>query len=370
MIQIVPALPPVASGVGDYAVGVASKMREEFGLESLFVVASERREYDEVRLDGFHARWLPQRSAQQLAQMLGESGDKEVLLQLSGYGYSRSGCPFWLLEGLKQWKQRQPQARLVTMFHELYATSAPWRKAFWFTAAQKIVIGAIARLSDVAVTNIDLYRCRLERWNVWKKGKIAVLSMPSNVGELSAAGRVKARQRSIVVFGLPASRRPCYDRHLQALKAACEQMRISQVHDVGPPCHCIPEWIGRARVIQHGRIEGRELNSLLSQSLAGFLDYSPAYMGKSGVFAAYCAHAMLPVSPRQGDSEDDGIRCGVTYYSPTAPAIHLDERAMQAVADAAWQWYQGHSLLSHARVFARALREGELAGASAAGGPK
>ena len=100
-----------------------------------------------------------------------------------------------------------------------------------------------------------------------------------------------------------------------------------------------------------------ELSALLAQSMAGFVDYFPGYMAKSGVFAAYCAHRMLPVMPEDGRSEADGIRCGTHYYNAGGQAT-APHREPQAIADLAWEWYQGHSLERHAGVFARSLSEG------------
>lgn len=186
IIQIVPALPPAASGVGDYALALARVMRRDFGLKTVFVVGSEAWQgSDEV--DGFPVRKLASRSADNLEAALdvGEStfGSSSVLLQLSGYGYAVRGCPFWLLQGLKQWRTKQPNSRLVTMFHESYAFGPPWKSAFWLSPAQRMVVAGILRLSDAAVTNIQQHRERLERFDPSKREKITVLAVPSNVGE-------------------------------------------------------------------------------------------------------------------------------------------------------------------------------------------
>jgi hypothetical protein len=42
MIQIVPALPPAANGVGNYALALAGAMHPGFGVETQSVVASPR----------------------------------------------------------------------------------------------------------------------------------------------------------------------------------------------------------------------------------------------------------------------------------------------------------------------------------------
>jgi len=278
-----------------------------------------------------------------------------VMLQLSGYGYASRGCPYWLLQGLRRWKRLRPGGRLLTMFHETYASGPVWSRSYWVSLAQKIVIGGIARLSDVAVTNIDRHRAWLERCDPSKGNKIPVLRVPSNVGEAVAPSELLARRRSLVVFGLAASRRRSYEIRMRELQSACEQLRIEEVHDVGPPLEQLPQRIGWAPVTRHGHMHAEELTSLLSQSMAGFVDYTPKYMAKSGVFAAYCAHRMLAISPHGGSSEADGIRSGVHYCNAGESAAAWKSTAAQAIADAAWHWYQGHSALSHARVLASML---------------
>ncbi len=354
MIQIVPALPPANNGVGDYGFAVARAMRNNFGVQTQFVVGDDNWDYAE-KVDGFTARRVGSRSAQSLAEMLSAAASRTVLLQLSGYGYSARGCPFWLLQGLQQWKRKQPERRLITMFHELYACAPPWRKTFWAGHAQRMVIAGIARLSDAVVTNLQAYRCRLEGLARSPKKAIDVLAVPSNVGEPVQPSDLSARTKSMVVFGLPASRQRAYAERMGELQKACERLGITEVQDVGGHFEAIPGRIGRVPVSRHGSMSACELSALLSQSMAGFVAYSPGYMAKSGVFAAYCAHRMLPVMPQDGRSQSDGIRCGTHYYN-VGVAAPLANREPQAIADLAWEWYQGHSLQRHATVFATSLK--------------
>lgn len=360
-IQIVPALPPVANGVGDYGLTLGSEMRAQFGLETLFVVASGESQ-GPGQVEGFGARRLAARSAEMLTEILCEAqqdmGGASVLLHMSGYGYSKRGCPFWLLEGLRRWKRKRPEGRLVTMFHELYATAPPWRTTFWVSPAQQMVVGGIARLSDAAVTNIQRYRDRLERFDPSKTGKIELLAIPSSVGEPASPCELSVRAKRLVVFGLPASRRRAYGTRLAEMQWACEQFGIEEVHDVGPGFEGIPERIGSAPVRRHGRMDAGELSALLLQSTVGFLDYFPGYLAKSAVFAAYCAHRVIPVTPADVGSEDE-IVCQTHYYNLSGAIQErqaaLGAQQLQAIADASWTWYQPHSLRNHARLFASIL---------------
>jgi hypothetical protein len=362
LIQIVPALPPATNGVGDYALAVAGAMRRELGLETRFVVGNPAWQGPE-EVDGFSVRKVAARSAEGLEETLLEAargGESRVLLQLSGYGFSGRGCPWWLMHGLRRWRAKQTNGRLVTMFHELYATAPPWKTTFWVSPAQRMVVQGIARSSDVAVTNIERYRNRLERFDPSKRGSVEALAVPSNVGEPLEPGELVTRARSMVVFGQPGSRKRSYATQLAALQRACEMLGISEIHDLGESFDGIPERVGSVPVKRHGVMEACQLSALLSSSMAGFVDYPPEYLGKSGVFAAYCAHrllAVLAVPAEGGRAAADGIECGLHYYGAgRRESAGIAPEKRQAIADAGWKWYRGHSLKSHARTFAGALR--------------
>jgi len=362
MIQIVPALPPSTNGLGDYALEVAGAMRSEFGLDTGFVVGNPEWQGPE-EVAGFKVRKVAARSARDLEETLLEAaqgGEPRVLLQLSGYGYSGRGCPWWLMQGLRRWRARQSDARLVTMFHELYVEAPPWTTSFWVSPAQRMVVKGIARRSDVAVTNIQRYRDRLERFDPSKRGGVGTLAVPSNVGEPLEPGELGRRARSMVVFGQPGSRMRCYATQKAAMQRACELLGISEVHDVGESMDGIPERVGDLRVRRHGVLSGAELSLLLAECVAGFVTYPRAFLAKSGVFAAYCSHRMIPVLPvMPGDTrpDADGIAGGVHYLSVAGKqAGEVAAEHAQAIADAAWNWYQGHGVKSHARAFAAALR--------------
>ncbi len=299
MIQIVPALPPATNGVGDYALAVAGSMRREFGLETQFVVGNPAWQGPE-EVDGFKVRKVAARSAEGLEQTLLEAargGEPRVLLQLSGYGFSGRGCPWWLMQGLRRWRAKQKDARLVTMFHELYAEAPPWRTTFWVSPVQRMVVKGIARSSDVAVTNIQLYRERLERFDPSKRGSVKALAVPSNVGEPLEPVELVTRAKSMVVFGQPGSRKRSYATQMAALQRACERLGISEVHDVGESFDGMPERVGSVPVSRHGVLGARDLSLLLADCVAGFVAYPRAFLAKSGVFAAYCAHRLMPVLP-------------------------------------------------------------------------
>src|SRR5262245_42265036 len=110
IVHLVPRLGAASNGVADYARALAAALDSQHRIRSQIIES---------------------RSAAALAGPL-ERCDR-LLLHYVNYGYSPRGCPFWLVRGLSGWRRQRPQARLLTVFHELYALNAPWRSSFWLS---------------------------------------------------------------------------------------------------------------------------------------------------------------------------------------------------------------------------------------------
>src|SRR5438093_5969188 len=154
LTQIVPGLPPVISGVGDYAYLLARQLRAAHDIHTRFVVCDARwqgaKDFEEFSVDRIRAQ-----QSEELEKELGASGmPSTVLLHYVGYGYQKRGCPFWLVQALESWKKRDTNRRLVVMFHELYAFGPPWRSSFWTSPLQRGLTKSLALLSDHCVTNL------------------------------------------------------------------------------------------------------------------------------------------------------------------------------------------------------------------------
>ena len=106
---------------------------------------------------------------------------------------------------------------------------------------------------------------------------------------------------------------------------------------------------------QLGKQSVVDVSALLLNSRAGFLTYFDGYLAKSGIFAAYCAHGMLPVLSRRNASELDGVRAGNEYIA----AIDIPDGALetnaQNIADGAHAWYEDHSIARTAATLAAVL---------------
>jgi hypothetical protein len=345
VIQIVPQLPPPHEGVGSFALSLADALRAQSGIESRFLVGSRSWAPDPSGGE-FGAVPIPSAEAGSLRQALEtatrtESAPASVLLHYANYGYQARGCPAWLIDGLAKWRAGGG-GRLVTVFHEFRATGPVWRSSFWLGWRQRRLAAALARISDGIVTTMVLHRRLLRQW-VPKK-EIAVSPVFSTVGEPAATTPLADRVRRLVVFGGLGTRARAYRELRVELELSCRNLGIEEVCDIGPggqpPVGSFP-----VPVRHLGPLPSSEISELLANSLAGFLAYPPPFLPKSTIFAAYCAHRVLPICAW---SSADWSRRTLDepmppYWQPRNDA-DASSGVLQDLADRARDWYRGHAL--------------------------
>jgi hypothetical protein len=173
----------------------------------------------------------------------------------------------------------------------------------------------------------------------------------SNVGELMAPTSLESRKSHIVIFGSVLRRTEIYTNCRSQLLAACRALNLEAIVDVGVPLKTKPNL--PLPFIEKGRQGAKSISLLLADSRAGFLTYFDGYLAKSGVFAAYCAHGVLPILPNRNASDLDGIRNGKQYLA--ADEIRAEDAQIigQQIANSAHDWYQRHSIAQTASKLAQ-----------------
>lgn len=328
LIQIVPRLPPTVEGVGSYAEALAGALRQRCGIATRFVAMAPAERTPEALTAALEA------------ETLGSEDNVQVLLHYASYGYQVRGCPAWLIRGLARWKQRGGGRRLVTMFHEVWATGPPWRSSFWLSPVQRRLAASLARLSGGIATSLALYGQMIRPWTGGRE--VRVLPVFSTVGEPAAAAPLAGRAPRLIVFGGAGVRSRAWGRELPDLAAACAALEIEEILDVGPAAPA-PARIGPVPVRRLGVLPAAEVGALLSASRAGFLAYPPDFLPKSTIFAAYCAHGVLPVCAWRGRTLSQEPL--PPFWQPGAGADPVE------TAGRARAWYAEHSLDRQAEVF-------------------
>jgi hypothetical protein len=357
LIQIVPQLPPAIGGVGGFAAALARALAEDGGLPSFFLVAA-----DSWRAaDGLAGEAIGERSAANLERRLAASGAETVLVHYVSYGYQRRGCPSWLVEAVRRWRAADASRRLVTFFHEVSASGPPWRSSFWLSPVQRRLAARLVRASDGAATSLALYGRMLARWAPGREPLVAPVF--STVGEPAETPAAGARHpRSMLVFGGPGSRRRAYGPLLPSLAAACRALAIAEIVDLGPPCGELPARVAGLPVRALGPRPEAEVSAILLRSYAGFLAYPEAFLAKSTVFAAYCAHGLVPVCAcprRRRWRSPPAAAARLPCWEPGAAPPPADPAALAARARS---WYAGHALARQAAALRGLLGAGAPAG--------
>jgi hypothetical protein len=350
IIQVVPRLTPALCGVSDAALLLAGELEAGFEIKTAIAVLNANKTHD-VQLPIMYVS-PAQLLETCLALSKGEPG--YLLVHLSGYGYSADGAPTLLAEALRS-VRADGRFRVAVFFHELFATGMPWKSAFWYSRRQKRAVRRIAEACDLLVTSTRSYLDWLNRETVRQSASpIQYMPVFSDVGEAQQHIPLADRDPVMAVFGLGGTRQNAY-RELSALGTMLEQLGIQEILDIGPEYEAPGELHG-IPVRRMGVLAATEIARQFSRTTFGFLSYPHTRLAKSGVFAGYCAHGVIPVIARQFPGQVDGLEDGVHVLSPRTQTA-AQASGLESCSIAAWRWYSGHRLHDHAAVYARWMGE-------------
>jgi hypothetical protein len=352
IIQVVPRMTPALCGVSDGALLLAGELEAGIGIKTAIAVLNANKTHDVPFpiLYGSPAQLL------EMCLTLSKGKPGHLLVHLSGYGYSADGAPTLLAEALRS-VRADGRFRIAVFFHELFATGMPWRSAFWYARRQKRAVRRIAEVCDLLVTNTRSYVDWLHRETVRRSASpIQYMPVFSQVGEAQQHIFLVDRDPVMAVFGLGGTRQNAY-RELPALGNLLHQLGIQEILDIGPEFES-PGEVGGIPVRRMGVLAATEIARQFSRSTFGFLSYPRTRLAKSGVFAGYCAHGVIPVIAQHFPRQVDGLEDGVHVLSPhTATAAQAS--GLESCSIAAWRWYAGHRLHDHATLYARWVDEME-----------
>jgi len=349
ILQIVPRLPPDSDGVGDYARLLAKQLYTAQDITTEFLSFCPRLETPEC-VDGFRVHRLFDHSEADLLSLLPDSLDG-ILLHYSNYPYLEShfNAPFWLTKALRTIKAAR-QIPVVVMFHEL--PTLKWKRIRVLNPVQSLVSRGLSRLASAVVTDSQHFKHHLEKWT---GTSISCIPDFSTIGEPDAkqVRSLSARKPRMVIFG--GSDRIRAYQHLDSLLTTCQALNIEEIYDVGAKQATAPDIPGSITFKEMGFQSAEAVQALLLDSQVGFMDYSrfPGDLAKSSVFAAFCAHGVLPVCTAHNPSEADGIVAGQQYAVAGEALSLLTMTQHQQVAEQARSWYCEHTLDVNAALFTR-----------------
>jgi hypothetical protein len=350
ILQLVPKRPPCVCGVRDYAFQLARALQ---GLEVQSTFLAGHPAGSVVRRDGagFVVRSLREQTAEALNEALSRSGVNILVLHYVGYGYARRGAPVWLVQGLRRWKSGASQRGLVVMFHEVWAFGPPWTSSFWLFPLQRALAAELLRLADAFLTNTGLHAARLRRLAP-DRSPVAVLPVPSNIGEPNNPPLIQTREPLAVVFGQHFARERVY-AHIADFMPILRAAGIEGILDIGPSVSDRAIAQCPLPVTRCGYLQPASASAAMLDARFGLVDYRLDLAAKSGIFAAYAAHGLVPLVRSTTSKEADGLRHGINLVHTCKEP--MPGEAMQRLAAAAHLWYQDHAVERAALRFAQAL---------------
>jgi hypothetical protein len=359
LIQVVARRPTEPDGVADYALTLARALRTHRGTNSVFLSGTPSVDAKAVK-DDWRTVCMPMRHAQTLADTLqllsAETNARAVVLQFSGYGYQKRGVPLWLAQGLRIWSRRAGRVPLVTIFHELYATGRPWHSAFWVSHLQKRIARTILRLSSAAITPTELYSKRLSEWRDGKTIKVAAMPVFSNVGEPGCGPAPCTRIATAVVFGLAGVEDRLFGIYRPDVERIIAALGIEKIFDVGPRFSPGPRTLAGAPVISKGVLPQATVSELLQCTRFGFVAYPLDFIGKSGVFAAYAAHGVVPIVLSETPGSFDGLQPARHFLDGLRLEMHPGDEHLALIQGKLFTWYTSHSLKVQADFLVNSTR--------------
>lgn len=354
ILQIVPHQPGTHDGVGDYALTLARRLRADFGLTSTFLVTNGAKAQS---LGGFNL----------LSGLEAPGGFEHVILHYANYGYQARGVPVALRDFAQRYRRRLP-GRWITMFHELYASGPPWRSAFWVRPFQVKVAQALMDLSDACVVSNQVIADEIHGHD--PAMRVEVRPIMSNFGEPEPSlsprsarnwvigGGTALIERSLRSFLQVRSRIPSHftpnqldligGRENPAVRELLQGLRRS---NSGPQINYQPE------------IDAESASAILLRASFGWLDYFgngkvwPGMILKSGSFAAFSAHGVIPICAHQENKLGlaGDFLPGPFYVAAGAERFPHPEE-MEETRESLRAWYHRHaSSQQTARVYAELL---------------
>ena len=295
VVFIIPQLPPAVCGLGDYSMLLLANLN--LGEQPRVLVANGAAETDKLHPElGVEQM---ERSASALLRKLEEMRASHVVLEYVGYGYQSRCCPLWLLDGLREWKRRNPERRLLMMLMELWFTPAWWKPDFLLQRLHRRAMRKLAATADKVFVSTEGW-ARLIRDCV-PPGRLRIVPVGTNIVPVAPPGSAPRKARRWILFGRQGSR-------IVALRGLAPW--LSKLHAAG---HVRMVQVAGARESDDfnrtedgllagslppdayeilGRIPSPELSRLLLEAEAGLCGQVPRAYSKSTIFMAYASHGV------------------------------------------------------------------------------
>lgn len=346
--HLVPRLPPMMDGVGDYALNLARFLREGHGIPGGFLVADPQ--WPSVdQLEGFPVHKLATPTTASLAACLAKIGNGQVFLHYVGYGYDPRGLPHWLVDALTE----LPPGRLTTFYHELWASGPPWSSAFWLHPFQRHLAFKLARISRSILTSTHRMAALIEN-------NVRTIPIPSNV-----AGRTTPLPAApgdapwrIAVFGQAPNRLRNLMAHEKFLRLLNQRGQLAKIILAGEGVCRLPQpsqevallekFLSKFQIEIYPDATPAQVVQCFSHADFGLWHYPASLLAKSTVFMTALACGCPMVLPAADGNFE--FQAGCHYLlcdgSVESARTFVDEARtgrLREVGDTGRRWYFEHA---------------------------
>jgi hypothetical protein len=347
LLQIVPKVPGGIDGVGDYALTIAKKLRENLGCDTIFAAfgissPENSADFELLSLDG-----VPETPVQKF---------DHVLLHYVNYGFQKRGVPFRLLSILRQLRP-QHRGKFVTIFHELYASGPPWTSAFWLRPLQIQLAKSVARMSDACIVSSPNFLRELMR--MVPQAPVELHPVPSGIGEPQLSPRQIAERdpHRWAIFGgialVERSLRSFHRNRPRVPDSIAPNKLLVLGGDENPETRALLGDLA-IKADYRPRVAASEASEILKECSFAWFDYfrrpdvETSVILKSSAFASACAHGTIPVFPHPGSSISmDGDRLPGPFFVEGGGCDIPNAETRATVSAEIYHWYQRHSASEH-----------------------
>jgi hypothetical protein len=211
----------------------------------------------------------------------------------------------------------------------------------------------LAELSDHCVTNIRRFARYLESRLDLQSRRVDVFPVFSNVGEFYQ--RERPRSNEMVIFGGAGWREMAYVSFRDALINVCRTLDIKRIHDIGPGLSARFEL--PVNVEWHGPLPASDVSEIMRNARFSFFTYPTPFLAKSGIFAAYASHGLVPITADGNDkANEDQLELNNHFLTCGGAPDKADN--LSIVGERLHDWYAEHRLDVQARKYATILSGG------------
>ena len=153
-----------------------------------------------------------------------------------------------------------------------------------------------------------------------------------------------ARGATAVVFGLAGVEDRFFGTYRSQIERIISALGIETIFDVGPRLSAMPRTLAGALVISKGVLPQRAVSELLLRTKFGFVAYPLDFIAKSGRFAAYAAHGVVPIVFSEKQGAFDGLQPSQHFLDGLRLGTGAGAQDLASIQRKLFTWYTSHSL--------------------------